>query len=80
MATRKIQEERVQHLNDEDVRDGDYVLYWMQSAQRTEYNHALEYAVQRQPGEFRGETRRTNGDTRTRTVGGHVARAPLPMG
>jgi deoxyribodipyrimidine photo-lyase len=47
MATRKIQEERVQHLNDEDIRDGDYVLYWMQSSQRAEHNHALEYAVQR---------------------------------
>ena len=47
MATRKIQEERVQHLNDEEVRSGDYVLYWMQSSQRAEHNHALEYAVQR---------------------------------
>ena len=47
MATRKIQEERVQHLNDEDLRNGEYVLYWMQSSQRAEYNHALEYAVQR---------------------------------
>ncbi|MFP4533069.1 MAG: deoxyribodipyrimidine photo-lyase, partial [Desulfobacterales bacterium] len=25
---------------------GSYVLYWMQQAQRTEYNHALAYAVQ----------------------------------
>ena len=47
MTTRKIQEERVQHLNDEDVRDGDYILYWMQSSQRAEHNHALEYAVRR---------------------------------
>ena len=47
MATRNIWEERVQHLNDRDARDGDYVLYWMQSSQRAEYNHALEYAVQR---------------------------------
>ena len=46
MATRKIQEERVQNLNEEDIRDGDYVLYWMQSSQRAEQNHALEYAVQ----------------------------------
>jgi deoxyribodipyrimidine photo-lyase len=29
------------------VKDGDYVLYWMQSSQRAEQNHALEYAVQR---------------------------------
>ena len=47
MATRKIQDERVQDLNDGDVKDGDYVLYWMQSSQRAEQNHALEYAVQR---------------------------------
>jgi deoxyribodipyrimidine photo-lyase len=47
MATRKIQEERVQNLNEGDVRGGDFVLYWMQSSQRAEQNHALEYAVQR---------------------------------
>ncbi|MGI8859346.1 MAG: deoxyribodipyrimidine photo-lyase [Rubrobacteraceae bacterium] len=46
-STKRVQEERVQHLNAEDVRDGNYVLYWMQSAQRAEHNHALEYAVQR---------------------------------
>ncbi|MGH3148666.1 MAG: deoxyribodipyrimidine photo-lyase, partial [Rubrobacter sp.] len=46
MTTRKIQEERVRNLNDEETRDGDYVLYWMQSSQRAEHNHALEYAVQ----------------------------------
>ena len=47
MATRKIQVERVQNLNRADVREGGYVLYWMQSSQRAEHNHALEYAVQR---------------------------------
>jgi deoxyribodipyrimidine photo-lyase len=47
VATRQIQVERVQNLNDRDVGDGDYVLYWMQSSQRAEQNHALEYAVQR---------------------------------
>jgi deoxyribodipyrimidine photo-lyase len=47
VATRKIQEERVRHLNEEGPRDGDYVLYWMQQAQRAEHNHALEYAVQK---------------------------------
>ena len=46
MSTSQIQNERVKHLNEQDVRDGDYVLYWMQSSQRTELNHALEYAVQ----------------------------------
>src|ERR671910_777211 len=47
MATRQIREERVRDLNEEDVRDGDYVQYWMQSSQRAEQNHALEYAVKR---------------------------------
>src|SRR5215213_7389823 len=46
MATQKIREERVQNLNQADVREGDYVLYWMQSSQRAEQNHALEYALQ----------------------------------
>ena len=45
--TRRVGKERVRHLNEREVRDGDYVLYWMQEAQRVEYNHALEYAVQR---------------------------------
>ena len=45
-TTTQVREERIQRLNDRDVRDGDYVLYWMQSSQRAGYNHALEYAVQ----------------------------------
>ena len=47
MVTRKIQQERIQNLNEADVREGDYFLYWMQSSQHAEQNHALEYAVQR---------------------------------
>ena len=47
MATKEIQQERVRQLNEKEIVEGDYVLYWMQEAQRTEYNHALEYAVQR---------------------------------
>ena len=46
MATKQIQDARIQQLNDKEVKDKRYVLYWMQSSQRTEYNHALEYAVQ----------------------------------
>jgi deoxyribodipyrimidine photolyase len=46
MATRKMRRERVQNLNRADVSEGDYVLYWMQSSQRAEQNHALEYAIQ----------------------------------
>ena len=36
---------RIQRLNDRQVAEGDYVLYWMQQSQRAEENHALEYAV-----------------------------------
>ena len=46
MATRKIYRERAQSLNEAEVKEGNYVLYWMQSSQRAEQNHALEYAVQ----------------------------------
>ncbi len=42
-----IQPERVRPLNTKPVRPGDYVLYWMQAAQRAEGNHALEFAARR---------------------------------
>ncbi len=40
-----IQKERIKALNKKSIRSGIYVLYWMQASQRTEYNHALEYAI-----------------------------------
>jgi deoxyribodipyrimidine photo-lyase len=40
-----IQQERIKLLNDCRPRGGNYVLYWMQAAQRVEYNHALEHAI-----------------------------------
>jgi deoxyribodipyrimidine photo-lyase len=41
-----IHRDRICELNDLPVHNGrDYVLYWMQSAQRTRYNHALEFAI-----------------------------------
>jgi deoxyribodipyrimidine photo-lyase len=40
-----IQQERIRALNKKEMKKGDYVLYWMQASQRTEYNHALEYAI-----------------------------------
>ncbi|MGD8882028.1 MAG: deoxyribodipyrimidine photo-lyase [Desulfobacterales bacterium] len=46
MKPEDIHDSRIQILNDRDLRQGDYVLYWMQQSQRAEYNHALEYAVQ----------------------------------
>ncbi len=42
-----IQRERIHRLNGKPVRNGRYVLYWMQSAQRADCNHALEYAIDR---------------------------------
>ena len=42
-----IQQERITALNERDSRPGRYVLYWMQAAQRAEWNHALEYAIER---------------------------------
>lgn len=41
-----ISQERIKVLNDKHVVDNPYVVYWMQSSQRTEYNHTLEYAIQ----------------------------------
>jgi deoxyribodipyrimidine photo-lyase len=46
MASRRIDEARIQPLNSAAPRGGDYVLYWMQQSQRAEHNPALEYAVQ----------------------------------
>jgi deoxyribodipyrimidine photo-lyase len=40
-----IQKERVEILNDKNIKKGKYVLYWMQASQRAEYNHALEFAI-----------------------------------
>jgi deoxyribodipyrimidine photo-lyase len=42
-----IQKERIKPLNEKKIRKGKYILYWMQASQRTEYNHALEYAISR---------------------------------
>ncbi|NIN01173.1 MAG: deoxyribodipyrimidine photo-lyase [candidate division Zixibacteria bacterium] len=40
-----IQKERIKYLNSQKPGTGKFVLYWMQASQRTEYNHALEYAI-----------------------------------
>ncbi|KAA5542627.1 deoxyribodipyrimidine photolyase [Roseiconus nitratireducens] len=47
MSSKKIHPDRIQTLNDRDVCDGEYTLYWMQHSQRAEFNHALEFAIQR---------------------------------
>jgi len=40
-----IQQTRIENLNKKSVPGADYVLYWMQASQRSECNHALEFAV-----------------------------------
>jgi len=40
-----IEKDRVKVLNREEFKKRKYILYWMQASQRTEYNHALEYAI-----------------------------------
>ena len=45
--TEMIQPEKVKFLNHKRPKDGKYVLYWMQAAQRAEYNHALEYSIRK---------------------------------
>ncbi len=40
-----LQPERIRRLNNRSSQKGRFVLYWMQASQRTEYNHALEYAI-----------------------------------
>ncbi|PKL43149.1 MAG: deoxyribodipyrimidine photolyase, partial [Planctomycetes bacterium HGW-Planctomycetes-1] len=42
-----LEKERIKTLNNRLIKDRKYVLYWMQAAQRAEYNHALEYAINR---------------------------------
>jgi deoxyribodipyrimidine photo-lyase len=39
-----VEGERLRFLDPRPIRDGKYVLYWMQASQRTHYNHALLHA------------------------------------
>jgi deoxyribodipyrimidine photo-lyase len=41
-----IQKERIGFFNRNAARNGRYILYWMQAAQRAQWNHALEFAIQ----------------------------------
>ena len=41
-----IQPGKIRSLNDQPRRKGRYVLYWMQAAQRAQWNEALEFAIQ----------------------------------
>lgn len=40
-----VEIDRVKYLNDKEILSRENVIYWMQSSQRVEYNHALEYAI-----------------------------------
>ena len=40
-----VDDGRIQRLNDKAIAVRPFVVYWMQSSQRTEWNHALEYAI-----------------------------------
>jgi deoxyribodipyrimidine photo-lyase len=42
-----IQDDRIKVLKPGKPVGGRYVLYWMQASQRAEYNHALEFAIER---------------------------------
>ena len=42
-----IQKERIKPLNDEKVQNEEKIFYWMQASQRVNYNHALEFAIER---------------------------------
>ena len=47
-ASAVVAAERIHQLNDHPPNGGGaYVLYWVQSAVRTRYNHALEFACER---------------------------------
>jgi deoxyribodipyrimidine photo-lyase len=41
-----IQAKRIKIISPRTASAGKYVVYWMQAAQRAEYNHALEYAIE----------------------------------
>lgn len=41
-----IQTTRVEQINSIPAKKGQFVVYWMQQAQRARYNHALEYAIE----------------------------------
>ncbi|NHJ39652.1 MAG: deoxyribodipyrimidine photolyase [Asgard group archaeon] len=43
-----IHPERIQKLNNLPLnKKGNFIVYWMQSSNRTEFNHALEYAIEK---------------------------------
>ncbi|MGL5355214.1 MAG: deoxyribodipyrimidine photo-lyase [Cetobacterium sp.] len=41
-----MNEERIQFLKKNEIKNGDYILYWMQESQRTRYNFSLNKAIE----------------------------------
>jgi len=41
-----VEKNRIEKINEAELKDGEFVAYWMQSSQRLEYNQALGYAVE----------------------------------
>ncbi|MBE17581.1 MAG: deoxyribodipyrimidine photolyase [Nitrospinae bacterium] len=41
-----IEKTRIKLLNEKTIQNRESVIYWMQSSQRSSFNHALEYAIQ----------------------------------
>lgn len=42
-----VNENRIEKINEAELKKNEFVAYWMQSSQRLEYNQALGYAVER---------------------------------
>jgi deoxyribodipyrimidine photo-lyase len=40
-----IELERIKNLNTNNIKNGNYVIYWMQASQREAQNHALEFSI-----------------------------------
>ena len=64
-APTMIDPKRIQPLNSKEPARGAYILYWMQQSQRAEFNHALEYAIQRANDLRQGGARRLRPDRTT---------------
>jgi deoxyribodipyrimidine photo-lyase len=42
-----VEKNRIEKINEAELKEGKFVAYWMQSSQRLEYNQALGYAVEK---------------------------------
>jgi deoxyribodipyrimidine photo-lyase len=42
-----VEKNRIEKINEPELKEGKFVVYWMQSSQRLEYNQALGYAVEK---------------------------------